>query len=110
MKTSVLAASVGLAVLTAWPLGASAEHNSVESRQSAEPRELGPFGDLDLGLRIAPDGFSLSGRVFRPEGVFGAWLNGRLRRDGLSLDGRVQEGDRARNFRLDLDLWEGSKH
>jgi hypothetical protein len=79
---------------------ARAEHLTL---QSAE--EHGTF-DLDVDLKLGADGFRLGGRLLGPKGVWGAWLNGRVRRDGFTLDGRVQDPDKATNFRFDADITE----
>jgi hypothetical protein len=69
----------------------------------------GPAGtSLDVNLRLGADGFRLGGRVFDRGGYAGgAWLNAETRRDGFSLDGRLEHGGRAHNFRFnaDLDAW-----
>jgi hypothetical protein len=60
--------------------------------------------DLDIEVKVGRDHFRVGGRLFGPSGV-GAWLNGRLRPGGLSLDGRVQRDERrVFNFTLDADL------
>lgn len=62
--------------------------------------------DVDVDVQLGADGFRLGGRVSGPQGVWGAWLNGTVRRDGFTLDGRLQRPDRATNFRLDADVVE----
>lgn len=59
--------------------------------------------DVDVNLKLDLDGFRLGARV-AGERVLGAWLNGRVRRDGLSMDGRLQDNGQAYNFRLDADF------
>ncbi len=100
MRTKILAAGLLLATLSAGPSAALAEHNS------AEPRQPGRSMDLDLGLRLGRDGFSLGGRLFGLDGVYGAWLNGQVRREGFTVDGRIQDPDRSWNFRFNADVWE----
>jgi hypothetical protein len=53
---------------------------------------------LDLDMRFDRDGFRLGGRV---PGLGGAWLNGRQRPGGFTLDGRLQGDEHAYNFRFD---------
>jgi hypothetical protein len=86
----------GAIVLLTSP--ALAEHNS------------GPRTDstLDLDMKIDGDGFRLGGRLLG-EHVLGAWLNGRLTEQGLSVDGRVQGEERAYNFKLNADVRDALK-
>jgi hypothetical protein len=70
---------------------------------AAVPDALRSPIDVDVNLKLDLDGFRLAARV-AGEKVFGAWLNGRMRRDGFSVDGRLQEGGQAYNFRLDADF------
>jgi len=62
---------------------------------------------LDLGVTLGRDGFRLGARLFSALGVYGAWLNGQTRPDGFTVDGRLQQPDRAYNFRLnaEIDAW-----
>ncbi len=78
-----------------------------ETDEGAGAVERRPSSTLDLGLRISRDGFRLGARLFGASGVYGAWLNGQTRPDGFSLDGRVQNPDRAFDFTLnaDIDAW-----
>jgi hypothetical protein len=86
--------ATGLAVLLAgWAAPAWAEHGE-------ESRAL----HLDVDLRVSGDGFRLVGQLLGLGRAYGAWLNGKIRPDRLSLDGRVQEGDRAFNFTLDAAI------
>jgi hypothetical protein len=59
---------------------------------------------VDLDLALGPDGFRLGARFFSALGMYGAWLNGRTRPDGFSLDGRVQDPDGAYSFRMNADV------
>lgn len=73
-----------------------------ESARAASARQS---RDLDIHLKVGRDRFNLGGRLFGPNGVAGAWLNGQLRADGFSMDGRVQsEGGRAYTFKLNADV------
>ena len=97
MKTMLSVALMTCALLTlAAP--ARAEHNGqAPARDSV---------DLNLDLKVGKDGFRLGGTVFGLEGVYGAWINGAVRPEGFSVDGRVQHPDRAFNFKLDADVGE----
>lgn len=86
--------AVGLTVALAGPV--RAEHTG---------RPAGSM-DLNVDLRLDRDGFRLGGQLFGLESVYGAWLNGQVRRDGLTLDGRVQDGARAFNFKLNAEITE----
>jgi uncharacterized protein (TIGR00251 family) len=104
MRTKIVAAGLLLATLSDGSSAALAEHNS------AVPSDPGRSTDLDLGLRLGRDGFSLGGRVFGLEGVYGAWLNGQVSREGFTVDGRVQNPDRSWNFRFSADVWDWLFH
>jgi len=95
MKTMLSVALMACALLTlAAP--ARAEHNSqAPARDSV---------DLNLDLKIGGEGFRLGGTVFGLEGVYGAWLNGAVRPDGFSVDGRLQHPERAYNFKFNADV------
>jgi hypothetical protein len=86
----------GAIVLLTSP--AAAEHNSGPRAEST----------LDLDVKIDRDGFRLGGRLLG-EHVLGAWLNGRLTEQGLSVDGRVQGEERAYNFKLNADVRDALK-
>ncbi|HXG05150.1 MAG TPA: hypothetical protein VNO23_17270 [Candidatus Binatia bacterium] len=93
MRRVLIAVLLGLAA--ALPVPASAE-----SEAFLGPRSV----DLEVSLRLRPDGFRLGGTLAGPTGTWGAWLNGLARRDGFTLDGRVEEPGRALEFRLDAEL------
>jgi hypothetical protein len=101
-----LGLALALALLTAWTPPVSAEHNTAPPVASpgvppgASPSPL----DLDVKLRVDRDRFTLSGKLSGLAGLYETWLSGRLRRDGFSLDGRVQDPARAWNFRLDAEV------
>ncbi len=60
---------------------------------------------LDINLKLGVNGFRLGGRMFGREGYLGgAWLNGETRKDGFSLDGRVEHEGKAHNFKFNADL------
>lgn len=90
----VSAVAIALAVALAVP--ARAEHTGRPSTSM----------DLNVDLRLDRDGFRLGGQLFGLDAVYGAWLNGQIRRDGLTLDGRVQDGGRAFNFKLNAEFTE----
>jgi hypothetical protein len=77
---------------------ALAEHNGQTSARDSV--------DLNLDVKIGRDGFRLGGTVFGLEGVYGAWINGAVRPEGFSVDGRVQHPERAFNFKLNADVGE----
>jgi hypothetical protein len=109
MKTMGVLAAAALALTTAGP--ACAEHNGPPAREDPAARDAasverkGSDTDLDVQIKLGKEGFRLGGRLFGRDGVAGAWLNGRIERDGLVLDGRIQEPNgRTFNFRLDADV------
>ncbi|HEU5195642.1 MAG TPA: hypothetical protein VFW70_12940 [Methylomirabilota bacterium] len=60
---------------------------------------------LDINLKLGLNGFRLGGRMFGREGYLGgAWLNGETRKDGFSLDGRVEHEGKAHNFKFNADI------
>ena len=90
MRSGLIAA--GLAVMLAgWLAPAWAEHG-----------EKSGSVDLTIDFRVGRDGFRLGGQLLGLGHMYGAWLNGEVRPDGVSVDGRVQEGARAFNFTLNL--------
>jgi hypothetical protein len=66
----------------------------------------GPAGtSLDLSLKLGPRSFRFASRLFGRDGYAGgAWLNGEARSDGFSMDGRVEHGGKAHDFKLDADI------
>jgi len=87
---------------------------------SAEPRGLvtdpaGPTvaapktpSSLDIDLELGLNGFRFGTRLFGRDGYAGgAWLNGETRPDGFSIDGRLEHGGKAHNFKFnaDIDEW-----
>jgi hypothetical protein len=95
MRRSWLVVLIGGALVLATA-PARAEHNGpAPSRDSI---------DLNVDLEIGGDSFRLGGALFGRKGVYGAWINGALRPDGFTVDGRVQHPDHAYNFRLDADI------
>jgi hypothetical protein len=86
---------------------AAAEHMTLvaPSTETRDAPATGSTPTLDIDLKVGSREFRIGGRLFGPGGVAGAWLNGQVRRDGFSLDGRVQgDSGRAYNFRLDADV------
>jgi hypothetical protein len=69
----------------------------------------GPAGSsLDVTLKLGPTGFRFGSRIFGRDGYAGgAWLNGEARRDGFSVDGRLEHGGKTHQFKFnaDLDEW-----
>jgi hypothetical protein len=80
--------------------GARIEGPSAAQRQ--------PSKSLGIDLKIGGNGFRLGGRLSGSKGVSEAWVNGNVRGDGVTLDGRVTGQDGApRDFTLNLDLLPG---
>src|SRR5204863_9761292 len=105
----------GLFLLMAAP--ADADHNGaapvVSATESPAEREgklevPGSDTSLDINLKLGLNGFRLGSRLFGRDGYLGgAWLNGETRKDGFSLDGRVEHDGKAHNFKFnaDIDEW-----
>jgi hypothetical protein len=128
MKTLVTVAVVAIVVLGVWSF-ASADHRTLvepsdalrasedpateygseppggSDRSPAEPPRVPESArNFELDLKVGAKGFRLGGRLFGPAGVTGAWLNGEMRPEGFSLDGRVQgDGGRVYNFKVDAE-------
>jgi hypothetical protein len=63
---------------------------------------------LDINLKLGLNGFRFGTRLFGRDGYAGgAWLNGETRPDGFSIDGRLEHGGKAHNFKFnaDIDEW-----
>jgi hypothetical protein len=71
---------------------------------AAEHGEVHSSVDLNVDFKMTPDGFRLGGKLLGLKEAYEAWVNGQVRPDGLSLDGRVQEGARAFNFKFNADI------
>ena len=78
---------------------AFAEHLTLDPGARSLPSR--PF-DADVSVRMEDGGFHIGGRLLGFGQSLGAWLRGRLRDDGVTLDGQLH-GDRTYNFRLDAD-------
>ena len=79
-----------------------------DNRVPSEPGRGGPSKSVGIDLKIDGNGFRLGGRLSGSKGVSEAWLNGQVRGDGATLDGRFQGHDGpARDFKLNLDLLPG---
>jgi hypothetical protein len=81
---------------------AVADHQSVPSGGTTTD------SSLDIDLKLGPKGFRFGSRIVGREGYAGgAWLNAETRRDGFSVDGRVERDGKAHNFKFnaDLDEW-----
>jgi len=87
---------------TAERTGPSGSDATLERKAPPTPSDL-----LDLDVKLGADSFRLGARVFGATGVWGAWLNGQSRPDGFGLDGRVQQPERAYNFKMnaEIDAW-----
>src|SRR5262249_57332674 len=62
--------------------------------------------DLNLDLKVGKDGFRLGGTLLGLEGLYGAWINGAVRPEGFSVDGRVQHPERSFDFKINADVGE----
>jgi hypothetical protein len=108
--TSLLGAL--LAVTPAW-----AEHQSappafsaaeIYDEHGARLDAPGAETSLDINLKLGLNGFRLGSRLFGKEGYLGgAWLNGETRKDGFSLDGRMEHDGQVHDFRFnaEIDEW-----
>ncbi len=105
MTTTRLVAALLIAGAALGAPPAGAQHLAPPPDATGGPEERAAL-DLTLGLTLRADGFRLGGRVFGPHGVWSGWLDGRIRPDGFALDGRVQDGERATDFRLDAEIVE----
>jgi hypothetical protein len=106
MKTVVLAGT--LAALLALAAPALADHTRGPAAPAPEPGGAPAESSLDIDLKVGPHGFRLGGRLFGRDGYLGgAWLTGEARRDGFSVEGRVEHDGRAHDFRFDagVDEW-----
>jgi hypothetical protein len=117
MRLTTVLVVGGLVVALAAP--ARADHNGTPPALSAVeivPKgEVGPKMEipgtetsLDINLKLGLNGFRLGSRLFGRDGLLGgAWLNGETRKDGFSLDGRVEHEGKAHNFKFnaDIDEW-----
>ena len=85
--TSRILIAAGLLVVLAIALPAGADHNSAPSEHDATLSVPGTEHTLDLNLKLG--------------------LNGETRKDGFSLDGRVEHDGKAHNFKFnaDIDEW-----
>ena len=93
-----LAAVMAVALLL-WAAPATADHLTLDP--AARPLAARPF-DADVNVSLDGDGFHVGGRLLGFGQTLGAWLRGRVRDGGVTLDGQLR-GDRTYNFRLDAD-------
>jgi len=99
----LLAGALGL-LLAASP--AWAEHNGAPPLQRSLTRDApGTEQSIDIDLKIGVNGFRLGSWLFGRDGYTGgAWINGQARRDGFSLEGRVEHEGKAHEFRFNADI------
>jgi hypothetical protein len=106
LKTFLLV--TGTLVVLGLAVPAAADH------LAGAPPATGPALDepadnsLDVNLKLGPNGFRFASRIFGRGGYAGgAWLNGEARRDGFSVDGRLEHGGKTHQFKFnaDLDEW-----
>ena len=111
MRLTTVLVMGGLVMALASP--ARADHNGTPPAMSAveivpKLEVPGTETSLDINLKLGLKSFSLGSRLFGKDGLLGgAWLNGETRRDGFSLDGRVEHEGKAHNFKFnaDIDEW-----
>ena len=112
MRLTTVLVVGGLVVALAAP--ARADHNgtpppSMSAVEIVPKMEIpGTETSLDINLKLGLNGFRLGSRLFGRDGLLGgAWLNGETRKDGFSLDGRVEHEGKAHNFKFnaDIDEW-----
>jgi hypothetical protein len=98
MRRTCLVAAGALVVLgLAVPVSAD--------QRTAPPVASEEGSSLDVTLKLGPSGFRFASRLFGRHGYAGgAWLNGEARRDGFSVDGRLEHGGKTHQFKLDADL------
>jgi hypothetical protein len=97
VRARLAAVVAGVLVLLAAP--AAADHLTLDP--GARPIAPRPF-DADVSVRMEDGGFHVGGRLLGFGQSLGAWLRGRVRDGGVTLDGQLR-GDRTYNFRLDAD-------
>jgi hypothetical protein len=112
MKTTLVLGALAMVLALAAP--AQADHNSlvpsadrdVERKSNGTaPEGMTTDHSLDINLKIGLDGFRLGSRIFGRQGYAGgAWINGQVRPDGFSVDGRVEKDGRAQNFKMNVEL------
>ena len=99
----LLAGALGvlLTASSAW-----AEHNTAPPPQRALTRDTpATEQSIDIDLKIGLNGFRLGSWLFGRDGYAGgAWINGQTRRDGFSLEGRVEHEGKAHEFRFNADI------
>ena len=112
MRLTTVLVVGGLVVALAAP--ARADHNgtpppAMSAVEVVPKMEIpGTETSLDINLKLGLNGFRLGSRLFGRDGLLGgAWLNGETRKDGFSLDGRVEHEGKAHNFKFnaDIDEW-----
>ena len=93
-RLAAVVASVMLCVATP----AAAEHLAFDPAPGLSTPSL----DADLSVHIDDDGFRMSGRLLG----FGAWVQGRRKDGGVTLDGQLQ-GRGLHNFHIEGDMRDG---
>ena len=95
-------ARIAAMVTVAWLVfaaPAAAEHLTLDP--ASRPLAPRPF-DANVSVRVEDGALHVGGQLLGFGRSVGAWLRGRLRDGGVTLDGQLQ-GDRTYNFRLDSD-------
>lgn len=106
IRTMFVALAASVAVLGVAG-AASAEHGGGTTADRGSAAETGRGSwvpSVDFDLRVRGDEFHLGAEVSGFRRLYGAWLSGARRPGGLTLRGRVLDGDRAREFRLDAEV------
>ena len=96
-EPALVAVVTALVLLCAGP--AFADHLTLDpAARPLSPRPL----DGNFSVHVDDGTFQIGGRIFGFGQGLGAWLRGRVRDGGVTLDGQLH-GDRTYNFRLDAD-------
>ena len=117
----MVAALAALVALLAAPRSAAADHDTTPSPERSAALDTTPSPErsaaldvpgtehsLDINPKLGLNGFRLGSRLFGRDGYAGgAWLNGEARRDGFSIDGRLERDGKAHNFKFnaEIDEW-----
>ena len=103
---------VALGLLLTMAAGAGVVHagprDPVTGPETTPADPAWTSSSLDIDLKLGLRGFRFGSRIFGRDGYAGgAWLNGEMRPDGFSLDGRIERDGKAHNFKLnaDIDEW-----
>jgi hypothetical protein len=105
MKTAVMLVVLVVAIAVVATPARADQSGLVTEPPGATVEGPTPQPSLDVDLRVGFNSFRFSSRLFGRGGYAGgAWLNGETRKDGFSLDGRIEHGGKAHRFKLDADI------